>query len=372
MAGQGGLETGVGGGVDSGGEAGSESLGGAPPLVAEATCLEHEDCLAVCQANGWPSAHCYGSSVRFCACDSSGDGPTCSKGTTEGCPEGTACRTTHQCLPYGDGAQGDPCNNGDECAPGYICTGFGNPLPNGESTACTQFCDAQDAPPGCDCVGGSCLGRLGLYDFSCDFPNGTPCNQSTFAGTTSGHIVGPNEIAPGSVYIVTASSLDGENIDLEVCADTTCAGDHVCESNGAGGSETCFLQATEEALDVYLVNRSGEAATVKVDVEADAMSEHKLEYVQSFSSLQANRYVRLWVTGLTPAISYELSVTTTNGRDINLTVSNDLHGEDELCSEDALAGAAACTLAVTRASVWVLLSDTSGIGDNYTFKVTAQ
>lgn len=65
-------------------------------------------------------------------------------------------------------------------------------------------------------------------------------------------------------------------------------------------------------------------------------------------------------------------MTTTNGRAINLTVSNDLHGQDELCSDDALAGTAACTLAVSRASVWVLLTDTSGLGDAYTFKVTAE
>ena len=174
------------------------------------------------------------------------------------------------------------------------------------------------------------------------------------------------------MYVVTAASLGGENIDLEVCADTSCSGDHVCESAGAGGSESCFLQATQDALDVYVINRAGVAATVKVDVEADAMSEYKLEYVQSISSLQANRHMRLLVTGLTPATSYEFSVTTSNGRDINLTVSNDLHGADELCSEDALAGAAACTLAVSRASVWVLLTDTSGLGDGYTFKVTAE
>jgi hypothetical protein len=217
------------------------------------------------------------------------------------------------------------------------------------------------------------MGGLGLYDFSCDYPNGTPCNQSVFASNTRrGQITGPGEITPGYVYIVTAASLDGENIDLEVCADTACSGDHVCESHTAGDSESCFLQATEEALDVYVINHAGTAATVKVDVEADTMSEYKLEYVQSLSSLQADRHARMLVTGLTPATSYEFRVTTANGRDINLTVSSDLHGEDELCSDDALGGVATCALAVSRASVWVLLTDTSGVGDAYTFKVTAQ
>jgi hypothetical protein len=234
------------------------------------------------------------------------------------------------------------------------------------------LCDPQSAPPGCDCVGGSCMGGLGLYDFSCDYPNGTPCNQSVFAGTTrSGQITGPGEISPGSVYIVTAASLDGENIDLEVCADTACSGDHMCESSSAGDSETCFLQVTQPALDVYVINRAGEAATVSVDVEADVMFEYKLGS-QSISSLPADGHARLLVTGLTPATSYEFSVATSNGRDINLTVSNDLQGQDELCNEDALGGVAACALAVTRPSVWALLTDTSGIGDGYTFKVTAE
>jgi hypothetical protein len=276
-------------------------------------------------------------------------------------------------LPYGEGTQGDPCDNGDECAPGFICTGFGNPLPNGKSTACTQQCDAQNAPIGCDCVGGSCMGGLGLYDFSCDYPNGTPCNQSVSAGVTrSGHITGPNEIGPGAVYLVTAASLGGQNIDLEVCADTECSGDHVCESHGAGDSESCFLQATRDSLDVYVINRAATTATVKVDVEADPMFEFKLSYTQSQSSLQADRYVRQLITGLTPGTSYEISVTTANGRDINLKVSNDLHGADELCDEDAVSGTAACTLAVQRASVWALLTETSGLGDGYTFKVTAK
>jgi hypothetical protein len=61
-----------------------------------------------------------------------------------------------------------------------------------------------------------------------------------------------------------------------------------------------------------------------------------------------------------------------NARDINLTVSNDLHGQDELCDQDLSGTAAACALTVTQAAVWAVLTDTSGIGDAFTFKVTAK
>jgi hypothetical protein len=33
--------------------------------------------------------------------------------------------------------------------------------------------------------------------------------------------------------------------------------------------------------------------------------------------------------------------------------------------------AATCQLTVTASTIWVLLTDTSGIGDGFTFKVTA-
>jgi hypothetical protein len=34
--------------------------------------------------------------------------------------------------------------------------------------------------------------------------------------------------------------------------------------------------------------------------------------------------------------------------------------------------AAACELTVTQAAVWAVLTDTSGVGDGFTFKVTAK
>jgi hypothetical protein len=355
----------------AGGAAGaSETTGGAPPLVAEASCLQHEDCLQVCQANGWPQAHCFGSSERYCSCESSGE-PSCTKGTTQGCPAGTACRGPHQCMPFRESAHGDPCDNGDECAPGLICVGFGNPLPNGNSTACATMCDAQTAAPGCDCLAGYCWGGLGLYDFTCDYPQGTPCNQSVFANDTKrGQITGTGEITPGYVYVVSLESQ--ANVDLEVCGSKDCHGDHLCVSGGASGGESCIVQATKDSLDVYVVNRAGSSATVAVNVEADLMTEYKLSYTQMGSSLGANRSFRLLVTGLTPGQKYDFNVATANARDINLTVTNDLHGEQGLCDEDLVGAAAACELTVTQAAVWVVLTDTSGIGDGYTFKVTAK
>jgi hypothetical protein len=356
----------------AGGAAGAnEAIGGAPPLVAEASCLQHEDCLAVCQANGWPQAHCFGSSERYCSCESSSGGPSCIKGTTEGCPTGTACRGPHQCMPFGEGAHGEPCDNGDECAPGLICVGFGNPLPNGKSTACATMCEPQTAAPGCDCLAGYCWGGLGLYDFSCDFPTGTPCDQSVAGNDTKrGHITGTNEIAPGHVYIVSVES--PEDVDLEVCGSKSCQGDNLCVSNGATGSESCIVQATQDSLDVYVVNKAGGSASVAVNVEADVMNEYKLSYTKMSSSLADYRSLRLLVTGLTPGQKYEFNVATANARDINLVVSSDLHGEQELCNEDLVGAAAACELTVTQAAVWVVLTDTSGIGDGFTFKVTAK
>ena len=274
-------------------------------------------------------------------------------------------------MPYGESAHGDPCNNGNECAPGLICVGFGNPLPNGESTACATMCEPQTAAPGCDCLAGYCWGGLGLYDFSCDYPLGTPCNQSVAGHDTKrGHIVSTNEIAPGFVYVVSVDAQ--QDVDLEVCASKSCDGDNVCVSGGVGGSESCIVQATKDSLDVYVVNRDASSAAVKVNVEADYMTEYKLSYAQMGSSLGADRYMRLLVTGLTPGVAYDFNVATANSRDINLTVSNDLHGEQELCSDDLSGTAANCALTVTRAAVWAVLTDTSSVGDGFTFKVTAK
>jgi hypothetical protein len=272
---------------------------------------------------------------------------------------------------FGDATHGEPCPNGDECAKDFICVGFGNPLPNGESTACATKCSAQTAQPGCDCLAGYCWGGLGLYDFTCDYPQGTPCNQSVFANDTKrGQITGTGEITPGYVYVV---SLDSQaDVDLEVCASKDCQGDHLCVSGGATGSESCIVQATKDSLDVYVVSRADASSTVKVNVEADYMTEYKLSYTQMGSSLGADRYMRLLVTGLTPGQKYDFNLATANARDINLTVSNDLHGEQVLCNEDLVGTAAACELTVTQAAVWAVLTDTSGIGDGFTFKVTAK
>lgn len=273
--------------------------------------------------------------------------------------------------PFGDATHGEPCPNGDECAKDFICVGFGNPLPNGESTACATKCSAQTAQPGCDCLAGYCWGGLGLYDFTCDYPQGTPCNQSVFANDTKrGQITGTGEITPGYVYVV---SLDSQaDVDLEVCASKGCQGDHLCVSGGATGSESCIVQATKDSLDVYVVSRADASSTVKVNVEADYMTEYKLSYTQMGSSLGADRYMRLLVTGLTPGQKYDFNLATANARDINLTVSSDLHGEQVLCNEDLVGTAAACELTVTQAAVWAVLTDTSGIGDGFTFKVTAK
>lgn len=273
-------------------------------------------------------------------------------------------------MPFGESAHGDPCANGNECAPGLICVGFGNPLPSGESTACATMCDPQTAAPGCDCLAGYCWGGLGLYDFSCDYPQGTPCNQSVAGSDTKrGQITGAGEITPGYVYVVSVESQ--QDVDLEVCASKSCEGDHLCVSGGAGGSQSCIVQATKDSLDVYVVNKAGGSASVAVNVEADVMSEYKLSYTQMGSSLGADRSVRLLVTGLTPGQKYDFNVATTNARDINLTVSNDLHGLQVVCDEDLAGAAAACEVTVTQATVWVVLTDTSGIGDGFTFKVTA-
>lgn len=273
--------------------------------------------------------------------------------------------------PFGDATHGEPCPNGDECAQGFICVGFGNPLPNGESTACATKCTAQTAQPGCDCLAGYCWGGLGLYDFTCDYPNGTPCNQSVFANDTKrGQITGTGEIAPGYVYVV---SLDSQaDVDLEVCGSKDCQGDHLCVSGGATGSESCIVQASKDSLDVYVVGRADASSTVKVNVEADYMTEYKLSYTQMGSSLGADRYLRLLITGLTPGQRYDFNVATANARDINLTVTSDLHGEQVLCNEDLVGAAAACELTVAQASVWAVLTDTSSIGDGFTFKVTAK
>jgi hypothetical protein len=273
--------------------------------------------------------------------------------------------------PFGDATHGEPCPNGDECAQGYICVGFGNPLPNGESTACATKCTAQTAEPGCDCLAGYCWGGLGLYDFTCDYPNGTPCDQSVFANDTKrGQITGTGEITPGHVYVV---SLDSQaDVDLEVCGSKDCQGDHLCVSGGATGNESCIVQASQDSLDVYVVSRADASSTVKVNVEADYMTEYKLSYTKMSSSLSADRYLRLLVTGLTVGTTYDFNVATANARDINLTVTSDLHGEQVLCDEDLTGAAAACELTVTQGTVWAILTDTSSIGDAFTFKVTAK
>lgn len=272
---------------------------------------------------------------------------------------------------FGDATHGEPCPNGDECAKDFICVGFGNPLPNGESTACATKCTAQTAQPGCDCLAGYCWGGLGLYDFTCDYPQGTPCNQSVFANDTKrGQVTGTGELTPGYVYVVSLESQ--ADVDLEVCGSKDCQGDHLCVSGGATGSESCIVQATKDSLDVYVVSRADASSTVKVNVEADYMTEYKLSYTQMGSSLGANRYMRLLVTGLTPGQKYAFNLATANARDINLTVTSDLHGQQILCDEDLVGTAAACELTVTQATAWAVLTDTSGIGDGFTFKVTAK
>jgi hypothetical protein len=77
------------------------------------------------------------------------------------------------------------------------------------------------------------------------------------------------------------------------------------------------------------------------------------------------------LTGLTPQSSYELSVTTENARDGNLLVSEDLHAQQIIC-DDLVGTAATCQLVASQSAVWVVITDTSGLGDSYTFQVTAK
>jgi hypothetical protein len=208
------------------------------------------------------------------------------------------------------------------------------------------------------------------YDFSCDFPAGTPCFQDVSAGVTLlGQLMSTADIQPGNVYVV--SILAEEDIDLRVCGSAACEGDQSCESSGAGGDESCVLQASQDFLSLYVTNNAGAPANVRVDMDNDAWFEFKLSYVQSSSSLGANMYRRIMVTGLTPQTTYEFRVETTNARPINLLASSDLHAEQVLCDEDLMGTAATCQLTVTASTIWVLLTDTSGIGDGFTFKVTA-
>ena len=133
----------------AGGAAGSSEAAGASGAfigVAETACVQHSDCVPVCQHYGWPSAKCF----TYCYCVAENGSPTCTPGTTEGCPPGTQCRGGSGCLPYGTGTDDDPCPVGDECAVGYECIGYGNPLPNGNRTACRHLCDNQHPLPA-DC-----------------------------------------------------------------------------------------------------------------------------------------------------------------------------------------------------------------------------
>lgn len=80
-------------------------------------------------------------------------------------------------------ADGEPCPNGDECAEGLICVGYGNPLPNGESTACRRSCTQGAPPPDCTCVGGGFCeesagsGGTGGTGSSGDADGGPACGQ---------------------------------------------------------------------------------------------------------------------------------------------------------------------------------------------------
>ncbi len=122
--------------------------------VVETSCTDNSDCLPVCNHYGWPKAHCFG----YCYCEAENGMPTCTAGTTEGCPPGTQCRGGSGCLPYGTGKDDDPCEVFDACAVGYTCIGYGNPLPNGNSTSCRHLCSA-DKPLPADCY--SC--SSGIY-----------------------------------------------------------------------------------------------------------------------------------------------------------------------------------------------------------------
>ena len=110
-------------------------------------------------------------------CEGSPDNPLCEPGTScfdaaivalctrncgplEGCfgdpPFGCYLNpsNTFYCLPPGEGEQGDPCIEPQDCAPGY-------------------FCAAADAFSGCD-ADGCCALSCDLYDPICDIP-GTEC-----------------------------------------------------------------------------------------------------------------------------------------------------------------------------------------------------
>lgn len=150
----------VNGGESSGGAganaAGAAGFAGAPPSVVDVMCVRDSDCLAACNANGWPLANCFGAEKRYCFCKSNSGTPSCVNGTTEGCPAGMQCRGTSGCTPYGTATDGVPCENGDECAVDYTCVRYGNPLPNGESSACRRWCQSgQPLPPDCySCTSG--------------------------------------------------------------------------------------------------------------------------------------------------------------------------------------------------------------------------
>ena len=142
-AGSSGTSAGAGGMSGSSDAAGA---GGAFIGVAETSCVENADCLPVCEHYGWPKAHCFG----YCYCEAENGMPTCKAGTTEGCPSGTQCRGGSGCRPYGTGTDDVVCALGDECAVGYECIRYGNPLPNGNSSACRHLC-SKDQPLPADC-----------------------------------------------------------------------------------------------------------------------------------------------------------------------------------------------------------------------------
>ncbi len=112
---------------------------------------EADSCVRLCEVDGdrgcGQDAFCQPLQAgdRFGVCIDS-----CDIFDPSSCPAGQACFDTggpaRQCLPAGNGGDGDPCVAADECQAGFSCVG-------GNDATCEPICDPNAPDPDADCPG---------------------------------------------------------------------------------------------------------------------------------------------------------------------------------------------------------------------------
>jgi len=182
-----------------------------------------EACVSLCEVDG--ERGCGGDA--FCQPIEAGDRfgvciPTCDLFDASSCPPDQACFDTggpaRQCLPAGDGMDGDPCSVAEDCAALFACIG-------GETDAlCEPICDPDAPDPDALCPGADeiCLPLQG--------PDGMPLDFGFCDVVPECNLFDPSTCPQGQACGLTGA------FDYPVCVAAGSGG----EGQRCGGEDGCM------------------------------------------------------------------------------------------------------------------------------------